>query len=437
MNQQTPPNSSGNPDESRLDLGRLLPIGALVLVVGFGGFAYLKSQQQTKDAQSQLADQTNQNVELQKQMANLQTMMEDLKTAKVYEEQEKSISEVNAMAVIEHGELVAAQIDELTQKQSSLSQRISELEEGDAGRRIAADHQLVAQYSAALDVTMPEKTLASSLSSQLQRLMAAPRKAIEEKVAGYVPSGALQSSLTSIETQASEAVAALSRVSADIEAIAQQAKTLPPSENQTLAQAVAALAGVQDARRRELMKEQIEQADKEAAEKLAAQEAENRLKIAEAERKAAEMVGDETVAKILADAKSIKEQIDAAKAERAAAEAKAKLVREYNRDLPQIRQYLQAFLADGRKLRTAGSGPASLNFLVGKGALAPNNSGLQELLSQGASYNDRPRGALPEFFFFDSVNLPGKNEKIAAIEKAQQFLIKYGELMVENGTLAE
>ena len=50
MNQQTDPAPARNPDESRLDLGRLLPIGALVLVVGFGGFAYLKSLQEAENA---------------------------------------------------------------------------------------------------------------------------------------------------------------------------------------------------------------------------------------------------------------------------------------------------------------------------------------------------------------------------------------------------
>lgn len=437
MNQQTDLPPAGNPDESRLDLGRLLPIGALVLVVGFGGFAYLKSLQEAENAESRLAEQTNQNMELQKQMANLQTVMEDLKTAKVYEEQEKSISQVNSMAVIEQGELVSAQIDLLSQKQSALSKRISELEKGDVGRKIAASPKLVAEYNAALDVTLPGPTICSSLSSRLDRLMIAPAKAIDEKVGGYVPSDALQSSLASIESQVSDALAALDRVSSDIEAIVQQAQSLQPNESQTLAQAISILSEAQDAKRRELVRGQVEQAKKEAAEKLAAQEAENRAKIAEAERKAAEMVGDETASKILADAKSIKAEIDAAKAVRAAAEAKAQLVREYNRELPQVKQYLQAFLADGRKLRTAGSGPASLSYLVGKGALTPSNTGLEELLSLGSYYNDRPRGALPEFFYFNSVNVTGKNDKIAAIEKAQQFLIKFGELMVENGTLAK
>ena len=81
------------------------------------------------------------------------------------------------------------------------------------------------------------------------------------------------------------------------------------------------------------------------------------------------MIGVETAAKIRADAAAIKAEIDAAKAERDAAEAKAKLVREYEQDKPLIKQYLQAFTADGRKLRDRGSGPASLSHLSGKGAL--------------------------------------------------------------------
>lgn len=227
------------------------------------------------------------------------------------------------------------------------------------------------------------------------------------------------------------------RVLGDLRAVTQEAAELELNSEANLGQALADLGKNLEQERLDLVAKTIEGSKREAAQLLAEQEAENRKKIAEAERKAAEMVGEETAAKILADATAIKAEIDAAKLVREAAEAKAQLVREFNADLPEVKRYLAAFLADGRKLRDSGNGPASLAFLSRAGALINNDKGLEELLSLGAYYNDRPAGSLPEFFYFNSVNLQNKNDKIGIIEKAQGFLLKYGDLMVEQGLLAK
>ncbi|MFN3194032.1 MAG: hypothetical protein ACE361_26220 [Aureliella sp.] len=433
MNTQQP----SNPDASQLDFGRVLPILAVVLIAGFGGWSYFTSRMRTQEAEEKLAEQTKANVDLQQKMANMESMMQDLKTAKLYEEQEQAISAANALGVLEQGDLIRATIDELGAQLLKLQQRLEELESSDAGRKLAASQELVEQYSVATSVTIPSKNLAANLGERLNRVLSAPQKALAENIAGYVPSSTLLNTVGDIEEEASQALSVVNSLLTDLESLEHQARNLAPNESQTLGQILSGLEQAKQEQRRQQMNAAIQAAEDEAARKLAEQEAENRLKIAEAERKAAQMLGEETAAKILADAEAMKKEIDSAKAERAAAEAKAQLLREYNADLPQIKLYLKAFTTDGRKMRKGGSGPASLSYLIGEGALAETDEGLDRLLALGAYYNDRPKGALPEYFSFNSRFESSMNEKISMVEKAQKLLIKYGALMVENGMLAE
>ena len=113
----------------------------------------------------------------------------------------------------------------------------------------------------------------------------------------------------------------------------------------------------------------------------------------------------------------------------------AQLERDFQRDLPDIRGYLSAFTAIGYRHREDNTkGPMSLTYIKGQGALAPDLGGLQKLMSLASASNDRPRGALPYFIGGD---LRSAGINTSPLEKAQELLRKYGELMVTKGMLAK
>lgn len=102
----------------------------------------------------------------------------------------------------------------------------------------------------------------------------------------------------------------------------------------------------------------------------------------------------------------------------------AALEREFERELPAMRGLLSAFMSDGIKYRTDNTkGPASLSFITSQQALEPTPNG-SYLMAFLANSSDRPAGGL---------NNPASPE---ALRRAQDYLKKYGALMVEKGLLA-
>jgi len=102
----------------------------------------------------------------------------------------------------------------------------------------------------------------------------------------------------------------------------------------------------------------------------------------------------------------------------------AALEREFQRELPAIKGLLTAFLSDGFYYRDNNAkGPASLSYIASQKALEPNTQGSSQL-AYLANANDRPAGGLKN---------PGSQENL---RRAQDYLKKYGALMVEKGLLA-
>lgn len=106
----------------------------------------------------------------------------------------------------------------------------------------------------------------------------------------------------------------------------------------------------------------------------------------------------------------------------------AQLEREFQRDLPQIQSYLVAFTTPGFGHRSDGTkGPMSLGFLEAKNCLQPTSFGMGQLGHYAhTAENDRPPGAIP---------IGNATYNYPALERAQQLLIKYGEVLVTKGML--
>ncbi len=120
--------------------------------------------------------------------------------------------------------------------------------------------------------------------------------------------------------------------------------------------------------------------------------------------------------------------------------AQAQLERDFEKDLTEIKSLLRPMLVEGktqpgnnRQLeRVAASGPISLARLKGAGTLDGTQRGVSTLhFMFGAGGHDRELGGFPR-----CGSVAGKAEEDMAW-RAQELLIKYGDLMVKKKLLAE
>ena len=147
-------------------------------------------------------------------------------------------------------------------------------------------------------------------------------------------------------------------------------------------------------------------------------------------------VGEEAAKKIVADAKRQQEQLAQERQKKEDEAREATLEKEFEKDLPQIRQSLAAFITPGFAYRDkrAPKGPISLAWLEGIGALEDSRQGMERIASVASHQNDRPRGAIP---FLIGNEYGWQQMPKEPITKAQGLLTKYGKLMVKKGLLAE
>ena len=192
-------------------------------------------------------------------------------------------------------------------------------------------------------------------------------------------------------------------------------------------QATERVALVEETRR----KAQVEQTETLAKVEAMRVEAEARVKQQELENETSRLKARE---KELALIGSTEAQ------QRASKLAREKLKAEVKADVPEMEQLLAPFIVKNSiQLNDFGFsvgefGPLSLGRIKGRGALAPNDVGLERLYWIGGDYaNRRPRGSFPSYSNYTLKQDAGVREKV---QRAQQLLIKYGDYLVEEGFLA-
>lgn len=112
----------------------------------------------------------------------------------------------------------------------------------------------------------------------------------------------------------------------------------------------------------------------------------------------------------------------------------AQLEREMDRDMNEIKGLLTAFTSPGFAYRSDGTkGPVPFTVIKSASGLEATRKGLQNLFFIAVGNNDRPRGGLPPGVGGQIV----QETPVAPIERAQELLKKYGELMVRKGMLGE
>jgi len=308
---------------------------------------------------------------------------------------------------------------------------------GDPGRRIVASPTHFSLLTGLLDGEQLSDVDLHKWELQLESL-AAPVQASEQTEIAISDEHVQQ--LSDLGKALTVAVAKLDQQLLLLEAILQETANIKPTEV-TLERA---------------LRERQTQVELQSAERLAKAREDARLAAekAQAER-LAQLEQDIVVAKSKAEAEALEArkaqaaQLGRAELDRIAEETKVKeaqkraeiaglkatvkevdaaikaaaLERDFERDLPEIKGLLSAFLSDGFKYRADNAkGPASLSHIASQKGLELNANGSYAMAFL-ANSSDRPAGGLK--------NPAGPDR----IRRAQDLLIKYGDLMVRKKML--
>ena len=337
------------------------------------------------------------------------------------------------------GQRIGSTLSDIESELSSWTAAVNLLNDSqsDLGRRAATRSELVQQYSA---VVTAQTTTAADLQTWSRQL-----DAIHSRVAPAYKENrhvALSQEDLDLLTQLHEKVKAvrdqLQQHRRILDIIEETAKRLDPGQF-TLKQALENLQASRDEALRIKLAEAEQAALREVEERYAAQLAEERRKqqeLLKQQELEAERAATGEREKELAEIRRRRKEFE----DRIAAE---KLESEYRKDLPNIKSLLAPFLANAITQPAAGNPiskggpmkPTSLGALRGSGALEDSNEGLDFLFRVGGHpANERTKGSFPTFVSQRPLAAGAERDQV---RKAQQLLIKYGELMVRDGLLSK
>lgn len=341
-------------------------------------------------------------------------------------------------------------LNTIKQYQADWTARHLSLMTGDPGRRIAGSARHLQLVQEVLEKPRPTPDEIVQWEVQLAALSGPVEAALQNQETHISITEEHARMLSELSQTLIRTTAIFEQQLQLLTSLSNEAETLPPHQEtleEVLQQQHDADAAAETERLLAIRKQAREESEKEQAEIVAQLEKDlvAAKSIREQEKLIAERKREEDLAKL--EREQIAEEGRVREAERRATiaglqeEARrlddalklAQLEREFDRDLSSIKGYLSAFTEPGFKHRSNQTkGPVSLALLRGEGALEGTRPGMEKLMRL-ASDNDRPRGAIPSYIGGD--NGWAITEK-APIERAQELLTKYGDLMVQKGLLA-
>jgi len=351
---------------------------------------------------------------------------------------ERAVQKVKAASLAADAATATRHLGKLKKLQTDWAALEAALLQSDSGRRIAGSPK---QLQLVFDIWQRSRPSAEQMVQWERQLTALTEiidnNASDETVISITDEHAkLLSDLgQELATQAAE----FEQQKLLLESIQRETSGLKPG-NLALVDAIEQHRGLQDkveaARLTEVRDTVRAQAEKELTERITKGERE----LAEAKVKAEEQriefekqqLAEEarlTEQKHKADLAGLKEE--SKRVEDALSEAQ--LERAMQRDMNEIRGLLLAYMAPGFTYRLDDTkGPVSLSVIKSRGGLEPTRQGLQNLFFVARGNSDRPPGGMPEGVGGQIASATN----IAPIERAQQLLIKYGDLMVKREMLA-
>jgi hypothetical protein len=318
----------------------------------------------------------------------------------------------------------------LTDSVPKLNAQLTQIETDENGRRIASRTEWIDQFTAIRDRPRMGEAKIAIQQESINLLIEECEQALDDNDIVIPCTQAFTEKSTTIHDQLSQAQQEVLEDQRRLTALLSISAAASPASD--------ALSEASAKRAKELERAELDAmakaqtAQREAAErkrKEAALEAERRIQAAQAEQ---ERIDQE--ARIAAEEAEKKRREQEAKlaAQRAAAEqAHREKVAAFEREFPAMKSLLSPFISSGQ-LQLQGSqwvggeeGPVSLSAIHQLGALNPNAGTSHMLMYFGNGVNGRPTGSFPRGHAYDN----------GQVYRVQEFLRKYGEIMVEKDLL--
>ena len=343
------------------------------------------------------------------------------------------------------GNTLRQELSELRTELGQWKNHPDNLMASDDGKRIAAAPELLLEFIAVEEDPCPSQSDIKSLQERLEDILVPVDRAHSKKDGSLVAAETLETTLDELEEHIQQAGRQFREQRRKVNDILDRSPELQASGGPTLQQALDAQLKAWDVERTQAVMERLELARKENDQIVAdARAAAERLKAEELARVEKHMAVVEVrhIAEAAEDyAAKERERLQ----KRAADIARQELERAYSRDLQQIRTYLQPFLGDGyrqpgmdgRYTTSTTKGPVSLTALRGAQALDPGINGLATL-TIAAERSDRTHSGWPRLKVSGQrlVQTGLGNRSVGPdqefVQRAQDLLIKYGELMVKK-----
>lgn len=434
--QQTPTPPS---DVSRVNKERLIFLALLVVAAIAAGYFFLKTQTASSDIRAENAD-------LRRVNANIQTRLDEIEAHELLLKQEKTVKQSRLQILKAKANDAATAIDAL-EKETGLWQNANEqLRTTDNGRAVAANRELLAQYHALIKQPRPSPALAANLRSRLEPLQTLLDQASTAKNPLFSPSEQLESQIAAIETESKESLNLYRDHNQQLQVILAQAPAGRPAGTLTLDEAVKDIEGQYADERTKQLAKALDEArrvnDQKDAQALSDSETKkretervNKQKLEQAEREHTNAEAERKAAEIARDTQKNKDETSELAQKKKQDEEEAMLDREFQKDWPDIQAHLRPMftasnyqpIPGAMRRLTNTKGPMSLSAIRTSGALAEGKAGIFSLFATVNVDPERKKVGWPEF----------TTDSTEFFLKGQQYLIKYGDLMVKKGHLAK
>lgn len=407
--------------------------------------------QQTQTAVAAIQEKLDSSTISSEQLDELLNRLKDLESGRANQEEalralsqqasavegDRARNRVQVINAVKMGRNVETELAELENEITAWTGANAALPKGESGRKIAAFPDYITKYIALSEaplVTFDDlDRWRQSLSAVYPRIKAAHEN--DEFVVVSQEDIALLSNLLR-DVQSSRTT--LRQHQRSLNLIIASVKDTDPSQ-QTLEAAMAARQAERDA----AYLDQLAKSKQAAADAV---DAEYAAKIAEEQRQQRDILNKQRLQAAELQTQQKQKELDriAAEAEEVRkAREKAALLQEFNRERAAIESLLAPFL-DLAITQPSGTNPiskggirrqTSLGALRSSGALNDTRAGLDFLYHVGGHpANMRKKGGFPSFVSMS----PIPNESVRQqVRRAQQLLVKYGELLVEKGMLSE
>ena len=352
-----------------------------------------------------------------------------------------ALGKAKALGLLNAAESATRAVADLDAAENAWEAALAAAHEPEVGGRIAADRAALRRVAGLLERHKSLVTAdAAVLRGQLEAVVSPVRAAAEAPRAGYAPAADTAAEVERVRREATAALPVLkeltSRLATTISA-AERSGAEPAAI--TLAEGLERLDQAEAADLLAELDRREEDRRAKRAEELDRARADADDKIAAAALAAERLRGEKEAERLKLESEADAARRDDEAAARRAELARARLEREFAADRAAVSRHLAVFTSDGSSYRgrnaPAEKSPASLKAIQGSGALDDSEAGLANMLKAHLSnYNDRS-GA--DWAVALSWKLPSAwpDERRAYILETQRLLRKYGDLMVEKGSL--